>query len=125
MLQGQAELERNLQNVLRIVSKSKEQALEEIGQRGVGIIKNNTPVDSGRLRNSMGYTVANKVVGQGDTVNTTSDKDSVYLGTNVVYAAYVEYMAKNGSQGYMQRSFNQLLPIAKAIFKDVFQRGIR
>lgn len=125
MLQGQAEVERNLQNVLKIVAQSKAEALEEIGQRGVGIVKKNTPVDSGRLRNNMGYSIGNKAVGGDDSVKASGDPNTVNIGTNVIYAAYVEYMAKNGSQGYMQRSFNQLLPIAKAIFKDVFKRGLR
>jgi hypothetical protein len=125
MLQGQAEVERNLKNVLKIVAESKEKALHEVGQRGVGIVKQNTPVDTGRLRNNMGYSIGNKAVGSNDAVKASGDPNTVNIGTNVVYAAYVEYMAKNGSQGYMQRSFNQLLPIAKAIFKDVFKRGLK
>ena len=125
MVLGQAEVLRNLKNALKIVSKDVEQALEETGQRGVGIAKNNTPTVTGRLKNSMGYTVGNKTVGNSDSVNAIGEKNVVAIGTNVIYARRVEFLAKNGSQGYMLRSYNQLKPIAKQIFKTVLGRGIR
>ena len=125
MIKGDREIIANLENVLKIFSKTQVEALEEVGQRGVGILKLNTPVDTGRLRNSMGYTVANKVEGGENTVNRTSEKDSVYLGTNVIYAPSVEYRSKNGSQGFMLRSFNQLVPIAKKIIENSFKGAIR
>ena len=125
MIKGDKEIIANLENVLKIVAKTQVEALEEVGQRGVGILKLNTPVDTGRLRNSMGYTVANKVEGGENTVNRTSEKDSVYLGTNVIYAPSVEYRSKNGSQGFMLRSFNQLVPIAKKIIENSFKGAIR
>jgi hypothetical protein len=125
VIKGDREIIANLENVLKIFSKTQVEALEEVGQRGVGILKLNTPVDTGRLRNSMGYTVANKVEGGENTVNRTSEKDSVYLGTNVIYAPSVEYRSKNGSQGFMLRSFNQLVPIAKKIIENSFKGAIR
>jgi hypothetical protein len=125
VIKGDKEIIANLENVLKIVAKTQVEALEEVGQRGVGILKLNTPVDTGRLRNSMGYTVANKVEGGENTVNRTSEKDSVYLGTNVIYAPSVEYRSKNGSQGFMLRSFNQLVPIAKKIIENSFKGAIR
>ena len=51
-------------------------ALELIGQKAEGYAKDDTPVDTGRLRNS----ISNKV-----------DGNSVYIGTNVEYAPYVEF----------------------------------
>lgn len=51
-------------------------ALKAIGLQAEGYAKKDCPVDTGRLQNS----IANKVKG-----------DAVYIGTNVVYAKYVEY----------------------------------
>lgn len=51
-------------------------ALELIGQKAEGYAKDDTPVDTGRLRNS----ISNKV-----------DGNDVYIGTNVEYAPYVEF----------------------------------
>jgi len=125
MLLNEKKIIANLNNALKIVSKDVSEALEEVGQRGVGITKKNTPVDQGRLRNSIGYTIGGKVEGNEDTVKPSGDKSSVVIGTNVVYAAWVEYMAKNGSQGYMLRSYNQIVPIAKKIFETVLKRGLK
>lgn len=51
-------------------------ALEAIGLTAEGYAKNECPVDTGRLRNSISH---------------TADGDSAYIGTNVEYAAAVEY----------------------------------
>lgn len=53
-------------------------ALAAIGQEAEGYAKDNCPVDTGRLRNS----ITNQVV---------EDELAVYIGTNVEYAPYVEY----------------------------------
>lgn len=125
MLLNEKQVIKNLENALKIVSKDVNEALEETGQRGVGITKNNTPVKEGRLRNSIGYTIGSTVKGNDDSVKASGDKESVIIGTNVVYAAHVEYMATNGSQGYMLRSYNQLVPIAKKLFDTVLRRGLK
>lgn len=51
-------------------------ALDLIGQKAEGYAKDDCPVDTGRLRNS----ISNKV-----------DGNDVYIGTNVEYAPYVEF----------------------------------
>ena len=50
-------------------------ALEEIGVFGTGESQAITPVDTGKLRRSMGHK--------------TNNKDTVYIGTNMDYAPYV------------------------------------
>ena len=68
----------NTNLVLEALGRAKYQALEMIGEKAEGHMKDNTPValiDGGRLRNSMTHLV------QGD---------SVYIGTNVEYGVYVE-----------------------------------
>ena len=51
-----------------------------------GYAKKETPVDTGRLRNSM----SNAVQG-----------DSVYIGTNVSYAPYVEFGSRTNKAHHM------------------------
>lgn len=58
-------------------------ALSAIGMKAEGYAKRDCPVDTGRLRNS----ITNEV--------NTSEK-AVYIGTNVEYAQYVEYMDDYG-----------------------------
>ena len=52
--------------------------LEAIGQEAEGYAKDDCPVDTGRLRNSISHKVEQA-------------EDAVYIGTNVAYAPYVEY----------------------------------
>jgi hypothetical protein len=52
--------------------------LKSIGQECEGYAKEDCPVDTGRLRNSISHKVA-------------SGEQAVYIGTNVEYAPYVEY----------------------------------
>lgn len=68
-------------NSAEVLEAMREQAmlgLEAIGQEAEGYAKEETPVDTGRLRNS----IAHKVV---------EDEKAVYIGTNVEYAPYLEY----------------------------------
>lgn len=55
-------------------------ALEAIGLTAEAYAKLKCPVDTGRLRNSITHTVKD---------------DTVYIGTNVEYAVYVEMGTKN------------------------------
>lgn len=52
--------------------------LESIGQEAEGYAKDDCPVDTGRLRNSIAHLV-------------DSAELAAYIGTNVEYAPYVEY----------------------------------
>ncbi len=58
---GQKEIERNLLKSIDVVSKTITEAYNEVGQRGVGITKLNTPEITGRLRNSLSYSIDGKV----------------------------------------------------------------
>ena len=52
--------------------------LESIGQEAEGYAKEETPTDTGRLKNSITHQVVDA-------------ENAVYIGTNVEYAPYVEY----------------------------------
>ena len=65
----------NTAEVLSELERKKLIALTKIGITAEGFAKKKTPVDLGTLRNSITYVV---------------NDDSVYIGTNIDYAPYVE-----------------------------------
>lgn len=65
----------NTDEVLSALERAKKRGLEAIGLAAEGHAKEITPVDTGRLRNSISH---------------ATDGDSAYIGTNVEYAPYVE-----------------------------------
>lgn len=68
--------------VLKELSSGIELALEAIGMTAETYAKQETPVDTGRLRNSMSHTVQ-------------PSENSVYIGSNVEYAPYIELGTRN------------------------------
>lgn len=70
----------NTKEVLSALDKAIERGLEAIGLTAEGYAKKETPVDTGRLRNSISHAVKD---------------NAAYIGTNVEYALYVEL----GSRG--------------------------
>ena len=69
--------EDNAQQIADAIDQALARALEEVGLVAEGYAKKACPVDTGRLRNSITHQVR------------PSEK-SVYIGTNVEYAPYVE-----------------------------------
>ena len=65
----------NVNDILSALEKGKRNALTAIGATAETYAKQETPVDTGRLRNSISHTV---------------DGESAYIGSNVEYAPYVE-----------------------------------
>ena len=73
----------NTDEVLSALEMAKKRGLEAIGLTAEGHAKKETPVDTGRLRNSISH---------------ATDDEAAYIGTNVEYAPYVELGAR-GRQG--------------------------
>ena len=73
----------NTDEVLAALERAKKRGLEAIGLTAEGYAKKETPVRTGRLRNSISH---------------TTDDEAAYIGTNVEYAPYVELGAR-GRQG--------------------------
>ena len=69
------EFEDNSGEILAALENALERGLEAIGMTAEGYAKDLCPVDTGRLRNSIGHKV---------------DGEDVYIGTNVEYAPYIE-----------------------------------
>ena len=65
----------NSQRILTAMEKGKRNALTAIGATAETYAKQETPVDTGRLRNSISHAV---------------DGEAAYIGSNVEYAPYVE-----------------------------------
>ena len=65
----------NTDEVLSSLGMAKKRGLESIGLTAEGYAKKGTPVDTGRLRNSISH---------------ATDDEAAYIGTNVEYAPYVE-----------------------------------
>ena len=94
----------NTQEVLSAMEKAIEKGLEAIGLTAEGHAKKETPVDTGRLRNSISH---------------ATDKEAAYIGTNVEYAPYVE-LGVQGRQGVhmLQRAATEHTSEYKKLMED-------
>ena len=90
----------NAEEVLSAMEKAIERGLEAIGLTAEGYAKKETPVDTGRLRNSISHAVEGR---------------AAYIGTNVEYAPYVEL----GARG---RDGKHMLQRAAAEHTDEYKR---
>ena len=99
----------NTQQVLSALQKAKKQGLEAIGMTAEGHAKKNTPVDTGRLRNSITH---------------AADSNAAYIGTNVEYAPYVELGARGRKPVHMlTRAATEHKAEYKEIMKDALKNG--
>ena len=94
----------NTDEVLAALEKAKKRGLEVIGLTAEGYAKKDTPVDTGRLRNSISH---------------ATDDEAEYIGTNVEYAPYVELGAR-GRRGVhmLQRAATEHTDEYKRIMED-------
>ncbi len=76
----------NTKEVLSAMEKATERGLEAIGLTAEGHAKRITPVDTGRLRNSISH---------------ATDGEAAYIGTNVEYAPYVELGSRDRDGKHM------------------------
>lgn len=120
--------------------KAVEKALTMIGIEVEGRAADNCVVDTGLLRNSITYAVgggstekktykANKPKKGSDKVESgsysgtigTKDEKAVYIGSNVEYAAAIEYgHSKKKPNGYLRPAVNQSQGNIKKIIEQEF-----
>ena len=94
----------NTAEVLSALEMAKKRGLEAIGLTAEGHAKNETPVDTGRLRNS---------------INHATDDEAAYIGTNVEYAPYVELGARGRKGVHMlQRSATEHTDEYRQLMED-------
>ena len=83
---------------------AKKRGLEAIGLTAEGHAKKETPVDTGRLRNSISH---------------ATDNEAAYIGTNVEYAPYVELGARGRDGKHMlQRAASEHADEYKRLMED-------
>lgn len=75
---GSVKVTSHVKEVIEAKNDAIARALEAIGIQAEGDVAELAPVDTGRLRDSI-------------THETHAEEESVYVGTNVEYAAYQEY----------------------------------
>ena len=94
----------NSAEVFSALKRAKKRGLEAIGLSAEGHAKKITPVDTGRLRNSMSHAV---------------DDDAAYIGTNTSYAIFVETGAR-GRRGVhmLQRAATEHSDEYKKLMED-------
>ena len=99
----------NTDEVLAALERAKRRGLEAIGLTAEGHAKRETPVDTGRLRNSISH---------------ATDDEAAYIGTNVEYAPYVELGAR-GRQGVhmLQRAATEHTDEYKQIMEDALKNA--
>ena len=99
----------NTDEVLAALERAKRRGLEAIGLTAEGYAKRETPVDTGRLRNSISH---------------ATDDEAAYIGTNVEYAPYVELGAR-GRQGkhMLQRAATEHADEYKQIMEDALKHA--
>lgn len=99
----------NSEQVLSAMEKAKKRGLEAIGLTAEGHAKKITPVDTGRLRNSVSH---------------ATDDEAAYIGTNVEYAPYVE-LGTRGRQGkhMLQRAASEHADEYKQLMKGSMENA--
>lgn len=104
---GNVKFTDNSRQVIAEMDARKKLALLAIGAAAEGHAKALTPVDTGRLRNSISH---------------TADDDAAYIGTNVEYAPYVEFGSVHNKAHHMIKKAatehgDEYQRIAKAVLK--------
>ena len=94
----------NTDEVLSALGKAKKRGLEAIGLAAEGHAKKITPVDTGRLRNSIAHAV---------------EDDAAFIGTNTSYAIFVETGARGRKGVHMlQRAATEHAAEYKRLMED-------
>ena len=100
----------NVNDILSALEKGKRNALTAIGSSAETHAKKATPVDTGRLRNSISHTV---------------DGEAAYIGSNVEYAPYVELGTSRAKAHHMlQKAATEHSAEYKRLAEDAFYNAI-
>ena len=99
----------NTAEALAALKRAKRRGLEAIGLTAEGHAKKETPVDTGRLRNSIAHAV---------------EDDAAYIGTSTSYAPFVELGAR-GREGVhmLQRAASEHTDEYKQIMEDALKNA--
>ena len=99
----------NTDEVLAALEMAKKRGLEAIGLVAEGHAKKITPVDTGRLRNSIAHAV---------------EGDAAYIGTSTSYAPFVELGARGRKGVHMlQRAASEHADEYKRLMEDSMENA--
>ena len=99
----------NTDEVIAALKNAKKRGLEAIGLTAEGYAKKDTPVDTGRLRNSIAHAV---------------ESDAAYIGTSTSYAPFVELGARGRKGVHMlQRAASEHTDEYKRIMEDAMKHA--
>lgn len=109
----------NTAQIMAIIDEKADVALKQCGEVIEGYAKEDCPVDTGLLRNSITYALAGQAPAAAD--------HAVYVGTNVEYAPYVEFIDRyhhNVGKAHFLRDaglphIDELKEVCLAIFKSI------
>jgi len=108
--------------LLKSLTKVTPEILEATGLQAVGIVKRNTPVDTGNLRSSIDYSTKNR---QGSIRKPDKDNE-VEVGTNVEYAGFVEFGTRyQAPQPFLRESRNPISRAFNFIARSILQRLLK
>lgn len=134
-------VESNREEYTKALVKAVQQALSAIGRKAASYAKKGTPVDTGRLRNSITWATSKR---QGktytykdnkkaktkknhiqqaytDTIGTGVDEKTVVIGSNVEYARKIE----EGGQGYGgAHMLRNAISSHKDEYRDILQTSL-
>ena len=107
-------------------------ALSAVGLYLQGDARLRAPVDTGRLRGSITYATQRERsqtdagAKAGDAVSRPDDTNTLHVGTNVEYAAYVEYGTRRmAEQPYLIPALDENRQEVREIFAEYLRRGLR
>lgn len=98
----------NTKKIIEQLGKEVEIILATVGEKAEGYAKTQCPVDTGRLRNSITH---------------REDGGTVYVGSNVEYAADVEFIDrahKNGKAHFLRDAMQDNLKE----YKEIIEQGV-
>ena len=95
---------------IEAMKRQLQNGLMACGTIAEGYAKDESPVDTGRLRNSINWAIrGDSGKGEGrDTPKAQPEEATVYIGTNVEYAPQVEFMDishKTGNAHFLRNAF--------------------
>ena len=120
----------------RKMSLAVQQCLEIVGQSAVTFARDLTPVDTGRLKNSMTFVTRESTGGHtysddhgktyDGTLSVGADVGEVWFGTNVEYANYIENgTSKRGGKHMIKRAVDDHKSYYKAIMERYLASALK
>lgn len=124
------QVQSNKREVQRLTAEAIQRGLEAAGMEAVTLThrpkeQGGTPVDTGRLRNSIAWAVGNASGGGDDSPSGTIEDGVLVIGTNVEYAELIEEGRQGGGGAHMLRNaINDVAPRAEKILKASIEAAL-